>query len=249
MIVRRCAYTIVAAVLISAPSASAASECGSPDPKTQTTPRGTLTLDPDSVTAKAFKADTGSQKLLLRFKVTGCDLPADPQLPETELLAKNGAKDIPEGAITLVRGVSDGSEYSLRLTADPNKFNPGAYGGIYEMRAPYMVTTRTPIELSRSEDNILVPLAIGVAGGLAGLGWFLLLSYAKGAKTKITRRHYFMVFGAAAVVGALAVLGAYQSQDVWSLSANWRSALGAAFAGATTGTMATALYVLWPEPK
>ena len=249
MIVRRCAYMIVAAALIAAPSASAASECGSPDPKTQTTARGTLTLDPDSVTAKAFKADTEPQKLLLRFKVTGCDLPADPPPAETELLAKTGAKDIPEGAITLVRAVSDGSEYSLRLTADPNQFDPGSYGGIYELRAPYMVTTRTPIELSRSEDNVLVPLVIGVAGGLAGLAWFLLLSFAKGAKTRITRQHYFIVFGAAAVAGALAVFGAYQSQDVWSFTSNWASALGAAFTGATTGAMATALVVLWPEPE
>jgi hypothetical protein len=249
MIVRRCAYIIVSAALIAAPSASAASECGSPDPKTQTTARGTLTLDPDSVTAKAFKADTEPQTLLLRFKVTGCDLPADPPPAETELLAKKGAKDIPDGAITLVHAVADGSEYSLRLTADPSRFDPGAYGGIYELRAPYMVTTRTPIELSRSEDNALVPLGIGVAGGLAGLVWFLLLSLAKGAKTKITRWHYVIVFGAAAVAGALAVYGAYQSQDVWSFSANWASALGAAFTGATTGTMATALVVLWPDPK
>ena len=68
-----------------------------------------------------------------------------------------------------------------------------------------MVTTRTPIELSRSEDNVLVPLVIGVAGGLAGLAWFLLLSFAKGAKTRITRQHYFIVFGAAAVAGARGV--------------------------------------------
>jgi hypothetical protein len=36
---------------------------------------------------------------------------------------------------------------------------------------------------------------------------------------------------------------------VWSFIANWASALGAAFTGATTGTMATALVVLFPEPK
>jgi hypothetical protein len=249
MIVRRCAYLIVVAALMAAPSASAASECGSTDPKTHRTVRGTLRLDEDSVTSKSFQADTDPQKLLLRFKVSGCELPPDPPPPETALLAKTGMKDIPDGAIRLVRAVADGSEYSLRLTADPNQFDPGSYGAVYELRAPTIIPTRTPIELSRSESNVLLPLGIGVVGGLAGIFWFLMLNFAKGAKTRITPWHYGIVFAAAAIAGALAVYGAYRSQDVWSFSANSVSAFAAAFTGATTGAMATALAVLWPEPS
>jgi hypothetical protein len=240
---------VIAALMAAAPSAAAASECGSPDPKTHKTVRGTLRLDEDSVTSKAFKTDKDPQKLLLRFKVSGCELPPDPPPPDTALLAKTGAKDIPDGAIRLVRAVADGSEYSLRLTADPNQFDPGSYGAVYEVRAATIVPTRTPIELSRSENNVLLPLGIGVVGGLAGIFWFLMLNFAKGAKTPIKAWHYGIVFAAAATAGALAVYGAYRAQDVWSLSANSVSAFAAAFTGATTGAMATALAVLWPEPS
>jgi hypothetical protein len=240
---------IAVAALMAAPSAAAASECGARDPKTHRTVRGTLRLDEDSVTSKAFKSDSDPQKLLLRFRVSGCELPPDPPPPETALLAKTGMKDIPDGAVRLVRAVADGSEYSLRLIADPNQFDPGSYGAVYEVRGPAIIPTRTPIELSRSENNVLLPLGIGVVGGLAGIFWFLMLNFAKGAKTTIKVWHYCIVFAAAAVAGALAVYGAYRAQDVWSLGDNSVSAFAAAFTGATTGAMATALAVLWPEPE
>ena len=150
--------------------------------------------------------------------------------------------------VSLIRVVSDGSEYSLKLSANPKKFEPGSYAGFFELRAPYLITTRTPIALSRSESNEAVPIGIGVIGGIAGVMWFLLLSAARGATTQIQWWHYVLVFIATAVTGIVAVESAYRAQDVWSFSENWISALIAAFTGATTGSMATAIAVLFPEP-
>jgi hypothetical protein len=234
---------------IPATSAVGAVQCGSTDPQTDATARATLTLDPDSVTTLAYKRDTRPQTLLLRFKVTGCELPVYPSAPQIDLLPRQSTRDIPDGVVSLVRAVPDGAEYSLRLRADPKRFKPGSYGGFFELRAPYVITTRTPIALSRSESNEAVPIAIGAIGGIAGLVWFLLLRTAKGAKTVLKGWHYVIAFVAAAIAGVIAVESAYRAQDVWSVSDNLLSALAAAFTGATTGTMATAIGLLWAEPK
>jgi hypothetical protein len=251
MPIRRSSALLVLIAAMSSPAASAAAdiECGTVDPATNEKVRATLTLDPASKTTIPFKRSTDTQQLLLRFKVTGCDLPAEPAEPRTDVLPKQNAKDIPNGALKLAEIKADDAEYSHELDVDPTAFDPDTYAGFYEIRAPYLITSRTPIELSRSEDNQLVPVAIGAIGGIAGLGWFLLLSLAKGATTKIKRRHYVIVFFAAAIAGIVAVESAYRAQEVWSIEENLVSAFVAAFTGATTGAMATAISVLFPEPR
>jgi putative flippase GtrA len=103
--------------------------------------------------------------------------------------------------------------------------------------------------LSRSEDDELLVVTLGVAGGIASLVWFLGLHLAKGATTKIAWWHYVLGFLAAAVAGVIAVETAYRAQDVWSFGENAGSAVVAAFTGATTGAMVAALAVLFPEPS
>jgi hypothetical protein len=251
MSVRRisCAALLAALFACIHSGAALAATCGVSDPRTQTTPRATMTLDDDSVTSIAYKRSTDPKTFLLRFRVTGCDVPADAAPPTFELTPKQETTDVPAGVVKFVRHLPDGTEFSVRLDAMPKSFKPGSYGGFVELRAPYMVTTRTPIALSRSESSHMWPILLGMIGGLIGVAWFLALNFfAKGAKTKIVPWHYALVFVAAAIAGILVVENAYRAQDVWTLGENSISALVAAFTGATTGTMATALAVLFPEP-
>jgi hypothetical protein len=93
-------------------------------------------------------------------------------------------------------------------------------------------------------------LLIGAIGGLAGLLWFVLLSNAKGTATgRFRALHYAGVFVAAAIAGIISVASQYLDQEVWSVDDNGLAALIAAFTGATTGAMATAIGVLWRVPE
>ena len=231
----------------SAPSAGAAT-CGTLDPKTHVVAKARLELDPDSVTTIAYRRDTAPQELLIRFKAAGCVLPKQPRRPRIDVLPKQNIKDVPGGALTLKRVITDDSDYSVLFTADPMKFSPGTYGGFVQVRAPFLSTARAPIALSRSETNELVVVGLGLLGGLASLVWFLGLRLAKGATTPIQWWHYVLAFLAAAVAGILATDTAYRAQDVWSFGENGGSAVVAAFTGATTGAMVAALAVLFPEP-
>jgi hypothetical protein len=237
--------TVIAAYVT--PVASAA-DCGVEDTKTHVITKASLDLDPDSVTSITFKRDTDPQKLLIRFKATGCTLPGDAAAPKIDVLPKQNIKNVPDDVIKLESAVADGSDYSLTFSAIPDKFDPGTYGGFVEVRAPFLKTARAPISLSRSESDELLLVLLGLLGGVASLVWFVGLRLAKGAVTNIEWWHYVLAFLAAAVAGIIAVDTAYRAQDVWSFSDNAGSAVVAAFTGATTGTMIAALAVLFPEP-
>src|SRR4051794_22688333 len=238
----------LAATLASA-SPAAAATCGAAAPKSNAAPKAALQPDPDSVTAIAFKRDTDPQKLLIRFKASGCELPPHPGAPTIDVLPKVNVKNIPDGALSGPKVVADGTSYALAFRVDPARFDPGSYGGFVEVRASFLTTARVPIALSRSESNEAMPIVLGLIGGIASLVWFLGLRLAKGATTRIKWWHCVFGFAAAAVSGVIAVETAYRAQDVWSLSENAGSALAAAFTGATTGAMVVALAVLFPEPK
>jgi hypothetical protein len=240
---------LIAVAGIDAAPASAAVTCGTSNPKTHATAKATLDLDPDSVATIGFERDTGPQKMLIRFKATGCRLPNDAPDPTVDVLPRQDIKNVPDNVLSLSSAIPDGSDYTLVFLADPNKFSPGTYGGFVEIRAPFLITARAPISLSRSEDDELLVFALGVAGGIASLVWFLGLHLARGATTKIAWWHYVLGFLAAAVAGVIAVDTAYRAQDVWSFEENAGSAVVAAFTGATTGAMVAALAVLFPEPS
>jgi hypothetical protein len=250
MSVRRISCVALLAALFACLDSGAAhaATCGVVDPQTKTTPRATLTLDDTSVTSIAYKRSTNPKDFLLRFNVAGCEIPADAAAPAVDLTPKQDIAAIGDGVVKFVRHLPDGAVFSVRLKAPPKSFGAGSYGGFVELRAPYMLTTRTPIALSRSTSSQLLPMLLGMLGGIVGVGWFLILNRAKGAKATIQWWHYLVVFLAAAFVGVIVVENAYRAQDVWTFDENWLSAIVAAFTGATTGTMATALAVLFPEP-
>jgi hypothetical protein len=238
------AVPILGLALEAAPAHAAV--CGVPGSQTS---RATLTLDDQSVTSVAYGRGTDPPRtLLLRFKAAGCTLPDNVSKVSIEVVPKQGMPEIPSGGVSLLRARVDDDEFSVRLSSDTAKFEPGTYAGFVEVRTPYTLTARTPVSLSRSESNPLWPILIGVIGGVIGLGWFWFLNKAKGATAQIKGMQYLIVFGAAAVAGIVAVLASYWDQEVWTLGANGKAAAFAAFTGATTGAMATALGVLWKEP-
>lgn len=239
---------LLAAAGFAHPQAAAAVTCGTEDPKTKAVARATLEVDPDSVTTLAFKRDGDKQKMLIRFKASGCQLPSRSDEPTIDILPRQNTKNVPDSALALSKAVPDGTDYSLTFLVDPAKFEPGTYGGAVEIRAPFLATARAPISLSRSETDMLLLVGLGVAGGIASLVWFLGLHLAKGARTRIKWWHYVLAFLAAAIAGVIAVDTAYRAQEVWSFDENAGSAVIAAFTGATTGAMVTALAVLFPEP-
>jgi hypothetical protein len=242
------AVVLVALGFASVP-ASGAVRCGSADPETNATARATLTLQDDSVAGIAYGRDTDDRTLLLRFRAEGCELAPGGAAPDLEVVPKQGLEQLPDGVVSLVRARRDGNEFSVRLAVDPDRFDPGSYGGFVEIRAGDVTTTRTPIALSRSESNLAWPLLIGAIGGLAGLVWFALLHSARGTVDgRFRALHYGVVFIAASVAGIFSVTTQYLDQEVWSVEDNGLAALVAAFTGATTGAMATAISVLWRVP-
>ena len=106
-----------------------------------------------------------------------------------------------------------------------------------------------PLDEFASARADLLRGQIAFALGLGSDAPPLLLNAAKRANVTIKLWHYIVAFLLAALFGAIAVYTAYRAQDVWSLGDNWLSALVAGVTGATTGSMLTAMGVLFPEPN
>jgi hypothetical protein len=211
--------------------------------------KGVLTLDENSTTTIAFKRKTGARSLLLIFRVAGCELESAQPEPEIDVLPKKDIEDVPEGVMNVRRIRREPLELAIRLTVDPKKFNPGSYGGLIELTAPYLRTSRTPVAVSRSEDTEAIPIMIGAGSGLIAFIWFLLLKLFARNKLQIGWRPLSFVLIAAAIVGALAAFLAYRDQDVWTFGDNFDAAIIAGITGATTGTMGVVLGLIATADK
>lgn len=226
------------------PGAAQAATCG-----TGAEPvRAVLTLDETSDTDATFKRDDGTRALNLIYRAADCTFSGSEAPPRIAVLSAKDADELPPDAVTLKSASFDPKEMALGLQVDSASFDPGSYGGLVEVRAPYLVTTRTPITVSRSEDNLLLPIGIGAIGGLVALLWFGLTKAATRNQLEIAPVWLVVVVAGGVVAGAFTVWSSYMSQDVWTLDENARSALLAAFTGATTGAMGTLLGALWKSP-
>ncbi len=127
-------------------------------------------------------------------------------------------------------------------------FDPGAYSGIILLDAPYLAANRTPIAVSRSEDNELVPAGLGALGGFVGVFWFLALKLVARNKLAISWWWLLLVVPLAVGAGVVAVLNAYWDQDVWTSGENGWAALKAGFAGASTGSAVGLLTSIFQSP-
>ena len=221
--------------------------CGQPDASSPPAKvsKGALTLDDTSKTTISYGRDTETETLNLLMGVTGCELAEDAPDPSVDVRPKPGAGELPPGVITLRDTVPEDSTLEVTLDVNPEVFNPGSYEAFLVLRAPHLVTSRTPVAISRSEDNWLVPALIGAFAGLVGFLWFTLTKLV--TREELTMSWWWLVpVGiAAAVFGALAVGAVWWDQDVWSLEANLPGAIAAGVGGATTGAMLTLLPALW----
>lgn len=234
-----------------APQAATAATCGEPesDATGAGAAKATLTLQEDSTADVSYKRSTDPKTLLLIFRVTGCELAKTQKDPDFEVVPRKDFDELPAGVITLLRARQDGTELSMRFSVDANKFKPGSYGSLIELRAPYLTLSRTPVSVSRSEDNWLVPFCIGALSGFVAILWFGLLKFFAREKLLIKWPWLIVVVIAGAIFGGLAVASSWWDQDVWSVDANLKAAIAAGVAGATTGAMLGLLGTVWQAPK
>lgn len=236
---------IAGASAIWAGGASAAT-CGTKDAKTGTELRGTLTLDQENaVTDAVFKRETGHKTLALIFGVAGCEIASGAPAPAFDTGPRKNTDELPDTALSVRRVVPDGTSLEVDLTVDTARFDPGSYGALVALRAPYLITSRTPISVSRSEDSALIPLLYGAIAGIVGLLLFSLTYLAKGQRPNVSVVLGVVIVAVAAGAGAVLVLINWGSQDVWTFSENWKSAGVTGLAGGTTGVMAGVLQSVW----
>lgn len=251
---RTVAVLVAALVVLAAwtSQATAATRCGTVDAKTQDPVRGSLALvAADSTPDVSFGADKDPEIINLIFKVKGCEVTDANARPTVEVVPFKRAKQIPKGVVTLQRPVADGGELSLRLAIDTDAFGPGSYAGLAEIRAPYLVTNRTPVSVARSEDRMLVPIAWGALAGAAGFAVFWMLSKLGNSKLRVSPRWLGLALLVACAVAAGTVYANYADQEVWVFRDNWKAAFLTGFAAATSGVMAgliRVLYVATPTP-
>ena len=132
---------------------------------------------------------------------------------------------------------------------DPLKFDPGTYGGAVILSAPYLAANKTPISVSRSDDDKLKPFGIGAFAALLGFIWFAGLKFVTRNKLAVSWLWLIPVGVAAIVLGGLAALNSYWDQDVWTFDDNGRATFIAGLTGATTGSMVALLGAVWQAPK
>jgi hypothetical protein len=248
----------VGALWLGTPVALAQTDASAPLPTCGSIPKGstkktlaTLALDgqsPELVTDAKFGRKTGHRDLLLVFKVTGCDTgdtQAEPQEPPAIYPTKTGDQ-IPDGAVRLRGDPSiegGGTVYRVPLRVFSNQFHPGSYSGFVELKAPWMNPARVPVTVSRSENDLAVPVGWGLIGALIGLGIFVLLQFAHGFT--LAAHWYTALLVGVVSVGAgvyVSYKTSYINQEIWTSGDNGLAAAVAGFTGATAGSTLSGLF-------
>lgn len=227
------------------PSSASAAACGT-TASTGEVYKGFLALNENTaVTEKQFKRSTGHGTLSLIFRVSGCDLPAEAPPPTMTQLPRQDAVDLDKDAITFESAMLDPHSLEVLLDVDAQKFDPGSYGALIALRAPYIATTRTPITVSRSEDRIWIPLLWGALSAFAGLLFFSLSKFL--GRISLNVKPVWLIFAVVVACGsgAAVVYANYADQEVWKLGDNWFAAAGIGFSAGTSGVMTALLASMW----
>jgi hypothetical protein len=243
---RRALVILAAVAALLAPATASATLCGEKDPKSGQTAIGRLTLDESSRTDLVYRRSDEPRALLLVFDVDGCSLDRHRTIPSplVTVAASNGPdRDLPAAAVGPPRTAIDAHQIEYRFDVDTDALSPGSYNGAIEIRADYLQTARTPVSASRSEPDWRVPAAYGMVGGLAGIIWYMVVTFASSAvPTGSTRRatlvHVTVVGLVGVVFGGVAGYGFWHNQDVWTTDDNAWPTIVAGFTGATTGAVA-----------
>jgi hypothetical protein len=215
--------------------------------------KATLALDGQSeelVSDASFERSTGTELLTLVYNVSGCELTGSEAGPRLRMYPPADGERIAPGVIALDGDPSiETSRYIVHLKASSGAFNPGTYAGFVEIKAAWLNPVRTPISLSRSENNAMVPVGWGAAGGLAGFLLFAILRWFHSADLLVSRLQLGVAGVLAVVVGAAITYKThYLNQDVWTSSANGTAAFVVGLTASTSGVMTALLAAVWREP-
>lgn len=228
-------------------SSAAAAVCGTSAASGEVY-KGFLALNENTAsTDLRFERSTDPGTLSLIFRVTGCDLAPGALEPTMTVLPppRGGEKKVNDDAVEFKSAQADPHSIEVLLDVDPDYVDPGSYGALIALRAPYIATTRTPISVSRSEPNALIPLGWGALWGVLGMAFFSLLRRIKRIPMTVSRRWLFFAGVVAACVGAAVVYGNYLDQEVWAFEQNGLAAAGTGFSAGTSGVMTTLLGAMW----
>lgn len=263
---RRTALVLVAVVIaaaassVAAPAEAAKAAQTKGVSKTETcskTAKGTLALNgkADELVIEApFKRQTGTRNMTLVYKVSGCRLADMAPKPTTplQIYPPKAGDQIPDGAIKLARAPSienGGKRYLVPLTVESTTIDPGSYEGLVEIASPVLNPVRTPLTVSRSENNVLVPLLWGALGAVGGFGLFTALRFFKGNNLRVGRGLVVLAGAISIIVGAIAALTtSYLNQDVWTSSTNAWATVVIGFTASTSGVMTALLAAVWSDP-
>jgi hypothetical protein len=241
--------------------------CGTAPPGSHGTSapaKATLALadqDPETVSGAAYGRRIGVRMMTLVYTVSGCRLsdtlppPLDP--PPIGPPKDDTVDTIPYGLIRLDGPPEiDGNQYIVHLKVATNpgpftntdgetaraSFAPGSYAGFLHLRSPWLRRVGTPVSISRSDDQWVKVALLAALGALAGFLTFVVLHWFARAELMVGRTR-FAVAGLISVIvgGGVAYTTNYLNQTVWTMGANGRALMVAAFTAATTGPMVTGL--------
>ena len=227
-----CLLTSVALSWIALAEPAFGATCGQTDPATNKPLKGTLTLDPKSVTNLSFKRHTTPAELSLVFAVSGCEIDkGDVPRPRIDVLPVPGLSQFPPTGRPQLQSVDtrDGSDLIVRLGVDPEWFDAGKYGGLVLVVGSYLAANSTPIAVSRSEDDSWKPISIGLVAALVGFLWLIGLKFLSRDKLQVSWPWLILVGGLAVAVGLYAAFISYWDQEVWTFDDNAKATAVAAF--------------------
>jgi hypothetical protein len=134
-------------------------------------------------------------------------------------------------------------------SAEQFEVEPGSYTSFVRLKAPWMRTVATPVTVTRSEDTELIPIIIGIVGGLAGFVLFVLLRWIHGEQLLVREGWVLALTGfiCVAVGAGTAFFTSYLNQEIWTFNANALALFTAAFTASTAGVTAGLLTGIYRE--
>lgn len=135
-----------------------------------------------------------------------------------------------------------GGTDTTAATSPPDEFSvdPGSYTSFVRLKAQWLRTVATPVTVTRSEDSEVIPLGIGVLGGLCGffVFWLLRQIHDDDLLVKETWVLWLAAMVSVVVGAGTAFLTNYLNQDLWTMEDNGLALFIAAFSASTGGVAA-----------
>jgi hypothetical protein len=250
-----CGLVIWLAMVCGDPATAAAAKipvCGTNDADGNAI-LGTLALNDNSSTIKAYGTATGDHHLALLFDVTGCTLPSGTTIEQKQvtILPAKAGDDLP-GDPTVdvtVDNPPDATAVAATVNLKLDDVAPGTRGGIVRIKMPGIIhDSFTPISVSRT-DGLFWPVVLGLLGALAGLVWAIGLHVSDRMQVTFGNKQWAVLIVLTIGAGAVAGYSYWDNQDVWTAGANGFATLAAGFAASTVGALAGVTAALYSPPN